>query len=219
MTASNTRRRGSSARHRAAWEATYKETPYDDLPWFDPDPSPQVVQAVEEKFFPAGGAVLDIGCGAGSNVLYLARRGFESHGVDISPGAIQAAKVRAAKNGVTVDVRVGDALDLDFPSGRFEGANDNGCFHTLPVRCRSDYAQEVARVLRPEGAFLLSWVAREHTSEHGPRHRPSLEEVTRAVERFFLFVRTEFRAASEEGGPAVYVAWLRKRSTPQPPPR
>ena len=212
-------RRGSSARHRTLWKATYEETAYDDLPWFDPDPSPQVVRAVAERFFPPKAAVLDVGCGAGSNLLYLAREGFESHGVDLSPGAVRSANDRARKEGLTVNVRVGDVLDLDFPRARFAGVIDNGCFHTLPIGRRSDYAREIARILRPGGAFLLSWVGRESARKHGPRHRPSLAEVTSSLEERFLFVRTEFRPGIGAGSLSVYDAWLNRRTAPQPPPR
>jgi 2-heptyl-1-hydroxyquinolin-4(1H)-one methyltransferase len=211
--------RGISRRHRESWAATYAETPYEELPWFHPDPSVQVVQAVEEGFLPPRVPVLDIGCGAGSNVLYLASKGFESHGIDISPGAIRAAHERAARAGLHPDLRVGDALNLEFFDRHFGGLLDNGCFHTLPIGRRKDYAREAARVLRPGGGFVLSWVAREHTAPRGPPHRPSLEEVARVFEKEFLFERTRFRPARDGEGPAVYVAWLRRREVPQPPPR
>ncbi len=212
-------RRGSSAGHRSMWKTTYEETPYDELPWFNPDPSPQVVQAVVEKFLPPRATVLDVGCGAGSNVLYLSRSGFRAVGVDISPGAIQAARSRALREGVSADFRVGDVLDLDFPAGKFGGMIDNGCFHTLPVRRRAGYAREAYRILRPGGSFALSWVAREHTAPRGPRHRPSLQEVTQTFEAGFLFRRTAFHMREEEGAPAIYDAWLTRRVSPQPPPR
>jgi len=209
-------RNGSSAESRARWKAVYEETPYEGLPWFDPDPCPAVEGAVSEGFFAPGTAVLDIGCGAGSNVLFLAQKGFEAHGIDLSPGAVRAARTRALAAGLSVDVREGDALALEFPDGRFEGLVDIGCFHTLPVRRRADYAREVARVLRPGGSFVLSWVAREHEGEHGPPHRPSLGEVTDALEVRFLFMRTRFHPPGDEAGPAVYDAWLTRRATPQP---
>jgi SAM-dependent methyltransferase len=212
-------RRGSSDEHRAQWRATYAETPYDELPWFDPGPSIGVRRAVEEGFLPMTGSVLDIGCGAGSNLLYLADLGYRVHGVDLSPGAVEAAQQRAKEAALRVDIREGDALDLPFPDGSMDVLVDNGCFHTLPIPRRPDYAAEVERVLRPEGRFVLSWVAREHTSPVGPPHRPSLGEVTTLLEPRFLFARTGFRSASEPVGPAVYFAFLIRRSEPYPPPR
>ncbi len=219
MTEGRSSRRGSSRAVRARWTATYETTPYQRLPWFDPDPSPQVVEALRQHFLTPGGTVLDLGCGAGSNVLYLAREGFEAHGVDLSPGAIRAATERARSDGVKAEFHVGDVLSLDYRAARFDGLLDNGCFHTLPVGRRRDYAREAARVLRPEGSFVLSWIAREHVSETGPPHRPSLAEVAAALEERFLFVRTSFHAAGEGNGPSRYVAWLRRRATPQPPRR
>lgn len=219
MTRRSGPRKGSSAEDRARWRATYDETPYDKLPWFDPDPDPAVRRAAAAGFFRPGEAILDIGCGAGSNVLFLARAGFEAHGVDLSPGAVRAAVTRARAADVAMDVRVGDALALDFPEGRFGGLVDIGCFHTVPISRRADYAREVARVVRPKGAFVLSWVAREHVGERGPRHRPSLGEVADALEGRFLFARTEFRPPREADGLAVYEAWLTRRAAPQPPRR
>jgi len=213
------RRPRTSAQDRDRWRATYAVTPYQQLPWFDPDPSPQVVRAVDEGFLPRGSPVLDIGCGAGSNVLYLARSGFEAHGIDLAPDAVRAAMGRARAEGLSVDVRVGDALAIDAAEARFAGAIDNGCFHTLPVRRRRAYAREVSRIVRPGGAFVLSWIGREEERERGPPHRPSLGEVTLAFEDRFLFVRTAFRPGEERGGSSVYDAWLLRRTAPQPPPR
>ncbi|MFZ0698574.1 MAG: class I SAM-dependent methyltransferase [Thermoplasmata archaeon] len=209
--------RGLSVQARAQWKATYEKTHYDQLPWFDPGPSPSTRRAVSERFLPKRGSVLDVGCGAGSNVIFLAQSGYEAHGIDISPGAVAAALERAAQARVRVDVREGDALALPFPDGALDGVIDHGCFHTLPIHRRPDYAAEVQRVLRREGRFVLTWVAREHTGPRGPPHRPSLEEVASVFESRFLFTRTAFQPESEEGGPACYMAFLSRRSTPQPP--
>ncbi len=175
--------------------------------------------SVRERFWPRGSAVLDIGCGAGSNVLYLARSGYRAHGIDLSPGAVGAARERARKLGLTVSVREGDALAIPYPAGRFAGAMDNGCFHTLPIRRRAEYAREVARVVRPGGGYLLSWVAREYTRTFGPPHRPSLEEIADVFEPQFHFERVDARPLSERHHLPTYAAWMTRRRSPQPPRR
>ncbi|MCI4349714.1 MAG: class I SAM-dependent methyltransferase, partial [Thermoplasmata archaeon] len=108
-------------------------------------------KTVESGGLVRGSRVLDIGCGAGTNALFLARSGFRTSGIDLAPGAIRAGQKRAGDAGLDVDFRVGDALRLPFPRARFGGLIDIGCFHTLPVRLRKQYADEAARVLRPGG--------------------------------------------------------------------
>jgi SAM-dependent methyltransferase len=210
--------RGSSPDSVRSWSETYAATPYRDLPWFSPDPSPAVARAFSDGWLRAPGPSLDLGCGAGSTVLWLASKGFRATGVDLAPAAIAAAERRARRRKGRARFQVGDVLALPFSEGAFRVLSDIGCFHTLPLDRRGDYAREVARVLRPEGRFILSWVGRETTREMGPPHRPSLHEVTQVLEGDFLFARTEFLPA-KKGGLAIYVARLVRRSAPQPLPR
>lgn len=215
-----------SASDRRAWERTYAETDYDQLPWYSPRPSPWLVHAVEEHWLRPGSTVLDVGCGAGSNVIWLGKHGFRAFGVDIAPGAIAAAKARARKVHVDVSFQVADAVALPFLQGAFTAALDTGCFHSLPIRLRQDYVEEVSRVLRPESPFLLTWVAREETGWQGPPHRPSLAEIASAFEPRFVFATTQFHAPRSRGGwshpggsLARYTACLIRRRGHQPPPR
>ena len=116
---------------------------------------------------------------------------------------------------------MGDVLQLPFPDQHFGGAIDVGCFHTLPRELRAAYAKELARMIHPRRTFVLSWVAREHGGERGPPHRPSLEEVTSALEDEFLFLHTEFRPGASGrrvvGEPSVYCARLGRARFRGPP--
>jgi SAM-dependent methyltransferase len=205
---------------------TYAKTPYRQLPWFSAKPFPSLVRAVEERQIVPPGPLLDIGCGAGSNALWLARRGFTVTGLDISPGAIAAAQRRAKASGLSVVFLEGDALALPFGRGTFRAVTDIGCFHTLPVNLRERYVKEVHRVLRPGGTYLPSWIAREATQEYGPPHRLSVGEMTACFERDFIFAETVYGPASTAGPWKTrrallpsYSGRLLRRSSPQPPPR
>jgi SAM-dependent methyltransferase len=219
---------GLPKRERTRWARTYADTPFGELPWYSPDPFPALVRAVEDGWLKPPGPVLDVGCGAGSNVLWLAGNGFRATGVDIAPGAIAAAESRRRPILRAARFQVGDALSLDFPDRRFRGAVDAGCFHTLPIRNRGEYAASVARVLRPGSPFLLSWVGREETRTWGPPHRLSVNEVAETFEPLFLMEQVEYRPRTvrlsrppkRSGRPltalAGYTARLVRRREPQP---
>ena len=54
------------------------------------------------------GMVLDVAMGTGRNAVYLAQKGFEVEGVDISPEAVHSALDHAREAGVTLKARVAD---------------------------------------------------------------------------------------------------------------
>jgi SAM-dependent methyltransferase len=217
-------RRRLSREERAGWKSTYERSDFRDLPWFSDKPSPWLVRGVNERWIRPGEKVLDVGCGAGTNVLWLARHGFASCGVDVAPGAIAAARARAAIEKLDVTLEVGEATALPFADGEFGAALDSGCFHTLPIELRSVYAEELHRVVRPGGTVFLIWIGREETREMGPTHRPSLAEVSAVFEPHFIFATTEFAPPDSDGGwstpggsLALYTSRLLRRPQPQPP--
>ena len=103
------------------------------------------------------GRALDLGCGTGTNVVYLARHGWEAVGVDFVGRAIAKARRRAREAGVPdrSSFFIADVTRLQFLSGPFDLALDIGCLHSLPVRDRAAYAAALARLVRPGGVFLL----------------------------------------------------------------
>jgi SAM-dependent methyltransferase len=196
------------------------------MPWYSSRPSPWLVRAVRDGRFPSSGSVLDVGCGTGTNLLWLARRGFRAFGADVSPTAIGIAESRAQREKLSVDLRVASADRLPFERGAFDSALDNGCFHSIPHRHRAAYASEIARVLRPDAPFLLTWIPREVRTSLGPPHRPSLQEAAEAFEPGFVFAEVQWHASGTPGGWKVLqerlgrcTALLVRRRTRQPPPR
>jgi SAM-dependent methyltransferase len=106
----------------------------------------------------AGGgsqAVLDVGCGLGSEVAYLSGAGWRGVGIDLSWTAItQARQLHPAGSDGCLFVRA-DVLSLPFGAGTFALAIDRGCFHYLEPERWPRYAAQLHRVLRPGGRLLL----------------------------------------------------------------
>ncbi|MGE3601623.1 MAG: class I SAM-dependent methyltransferase, partial [Dehalococcoidia bacterium] len=94
---------------------------------------------------------LDVGCGLGSDLSYLAAQGFTAFGVDLSPVALR----RATAPHREVRFVQAEALHLPFAIGIFSLLLDRGCFHYLPASDRPAYAAEAARVLRAGGRLFL----------------------------------------------------------------
>jgi SAM-dependent methyltransferase len=100
------------------------------------------------------GRALDLGCGTGTNVVYLARHGWSAVGIDFAGRAIAKARRRAREAGVSCTFVVGDVTRLDV-AGPFDLALDLGCLHSIPVAGRAGYAAGLARAVRSGGTYLL----------------------------------------------------------------
>jgi SAM-dependent methyltransferase len=126
-------------------------------PW-DRDPVPAELAALVEGpgALPAGEA-MDIGCGTGSQAVYLARHGWRVTGVDAVPQALREARDRATAAGVEVEwikADVGRMGEL-FGERRFTLFHDRGCYHGLPAKVRDAYARGIAASAAPQATFLL----------------------------------------------------------------
>ena len=124
--------------------------------WDTPTPD-ELRAAIEgENALPPGRA-LDLGCGTSTNVIYLARHGWDATGVDFSAKAIRLATQKAeGVPGATFVVADVTELAKSGISGPFDLAVDNGCYHTLAADQKSAYVREVAAVMKP-GAPLMMW--------------------------------------------------------------
>jgi len=68
-------------------------------PWSIGEPQPELAALIKQgKFY---GNVLDVGCGEAAISLHLAELGFTTVGLDLSPTAIELAKAKATKRGLT----------------------------------------------------------------------------------------------------------------------
>src|SRR5262245_29271597 len=121
-------------------------------PWDTGITPPEVVEEVSTM---GQGRALDLGCGTGTNVLWLVQRGWTAVGVDFSALAIESARRKAdwisGAEFVEGDVTRLHELGVDGP---FDLVLDIGCFHSVPTRRRDDYVRQVSAVAR-SGALMM----------------------------------------------------------------
>ncbi len=80
---------------------------------------------------PSTSHVLEVGCGTGPLCCYLAARGFQTAGIDISPTAIEMARSQAALRNLPITYWVGDVC-RDCPvSGPFDVIIDAHFLHCI----------------------------------------------------------------------------------------
>lgn len=101
------------------------------------------------------GRAIDLGCGVGREAIYLAQRGFEVTGVDISPTAIGMAEQAAAEAGVDADFFVDDLTGLTKVSGMYDLIVDVGAFNDLNAAQRDAYVEQVLPLGAEGSSFFL----------------------------------------------------------------
>jgi len=139
-------------------------------PWDTGVPPTELVALVEGQDGLRPGRAVDLGCGTGTNVVYLSRHGWEVTGVDMVGHALTVARRRAAAAGVRARLVRGDVTRLDelVMGDRFDLLLDLGCYHSLfPVELRDAYARSVTAVAAPGATLLLYGFLPGQRKEHG----------------------------------------------------
>ena len=140
---------------RARWEARYQEGV---TPWDTQITPPEVVEFWQADFLPRTGLALDLGCGPGTNVCYLAQLGLTTIGVEIAGAPLFTARRRLTHD-ANIAYRAhfvcGDVCRLPFQQLNASYILDIGCLHSLPRAVRPAYVQSVVNNLAAGGYFHL----------------------------------------------------------------
>ena len=195
----------------AHWDRQYRQG---DPIWDSDRPTSELKRVVlGDRLAPC--EALELGCGTGTNAVWLAQQGFAVTAIDVSPSAIERARERAEKAGVSVRFLAGDLRDAGRLGGPYDCFVDCGCYGAVQLGDRAGYLDAVARLTRP-GALVLVLTGndREPEDAEGP---PVLSEGQLRADfgRPFAVLRLRaFRFDAHQGNGKEYLGWsclLRRR--------
>jgi SAM-dependent methyltransferase len=175
-----------------------------EVPWDTGQPDPLLIEFIATGGVAAGRA-LEVGCGTGTNALWLAARGFDVLGVDVSTIAIDQARAKAS-GAPRCRFEVRDFLAVP-AGGPFGFVFDRGCFHVFDAPAeRARFAARVAEALAPGGL----WLSIIGSTEGPPRDvgppRRTAREVVDAIEPALAVVTLRSAVFASQVDPAQ--AWV-----------
>ncbi|MCA9190056.1 MAG: methyltransferase domain-containing protein [Pirellulaceae bacterium] len=186
-----------------AWNDRYRDG---DLPWDTGRHSSELKACLQRNSIMPCRA-LELGCGTGSNCVWLAQQGFDVTGVDVSPLAVERAEARAYAAGVKVRFVVADVFELPDFGAPFAFFFDRGCYHAVRRIATDRYATAVARTL-VGGArgLVLAGNAREPNSPGPPV--VTEEQIREELGQTFHIVDLhEFRFDGAPGVDEDFLGW------------
>ena len=116
--------------------------------------------------------ILEIGSGAGNNMWFAAREGFQVAGLEGSQSALNFARERFAREGLAGDFQLGDFAALPWDEASFDLVVDRGSLTCVGADAQRAAVAEVRRVLRPGGCFLYNGYSDAHTSASSGVRQP-----------------------------------------------
>jgi len=150
------------------------DTPYqrERMPGWDTGRvAPELKKLAEMESTKTGRAVV-LGCGTGTNAIYLAGKGFDVTGVDVAPSALVHAERKAREAGVKVRWVVADVLALP-DMEPVDLIFDRGCYHHVRKYNAAGYVKSIRGISRPGTRLLLLAGSAKEERRAGP---PKIKE-------------------------------------------
>jgi len=193
------------------WDGRYKEN---QLPWDTGKPSTELMNLIRSGKVPAGKA-LEMGCGRGTNAIYLAEQGFDVTATDISPAAIREATRRATAKGLKVNFMIADLTARPDLGGPYDLLFDRGLYHAVRLMDVEAFLRLLNKVSH-EGTHYLCLCGNAH-EKHDPGPPVVSEHEIRAElgSLFDILDLHEFRFDESPQSSVRPLAWsvfMRKRS-------
>ncbi len=178
------------------WDARFEE---DAFPWGEKES--ELARIAAERFaLKEIGKVLDVGCGSGRDVIFLAKKGFKVTGIDASPLAKSIAERNAKENKVKALFLNEKIQDSTIEPESFEGVLSYNTLHLFEGNDLEQAVKKIAQLLKPKGLlFLATFSDKEKSSRKGrPVQYFKKKELTELFKPFFKIIELTRKDFSEE---------------------
>jgi tellurite methyltransferase len=186
------------------WEKLWQQ-PEIAQTWAERPPLEEVVALADKLEAEGRRRVLDIGCGMGRHLLYLAARRFAVAGTDSAPTALAACKKALVEAGLQAELVECDMAALPFEDCSFDGVIAAKVIHHCQSETLAGIIAKIYRLLAPDGLFIWTtptpnhpdwgrgveiepgtWVDPHHREGPIPHHYCSAEEVRELLQDFAI---------------------------------
>jgi SAM-dependent methyltransferase len=167
------------------WETLYKIQKVETMPWYNEILDSDLEDELARRKI-TNGKFLDLGTGPATQAVWLAKRGFNVIGSDLSETAIKRATSVYA-NEKNIDFVVDDILNSKLKANEFDYIFDRGCFHVLLPVDRQRYITKIKQILRNNGILFLKCFSDKEPRQEGP-YKFSQDEIMDLFNKHFGMV-------------------------------
>ncbi|HEY7678928.1 MAG TPA: class I SAM-dependent methyltransferase [Terriglobia bacterium] len=185
-----------SQQERAAWDERFRAGDHADS-----EPDPFLLELEEyAALFPPTRRALDVACGAGRNAVWLAERGWDTTGCDVSLEGLRSAQALARERGLRLRLFCQDLETFSPPAGLFDLII---CFFYL----QRSLFPALKTALRSGGLIVYkTYTIDQQKHSGGPRHPLHLLQPQELLEQFKDFRVLSYREVVRDRGVAQLIA-------------
>jgi SAM-dependent methyltransferase len=184
------------------------------MPWAHQNPDFNLVDMVKD--FPIKPCkALELGCGTGTDAIWLAKSGFDISAVDVSEVAIDLARENAQKASVDCHFYTLDFCEDKPDRPPYDFVFDRGYFHSYKtINERKKIAARIADLLSPGGLWLTLMGSCDSPPREGGPPMRSANEIASVVEPLFeiLLLKASVFGNDEENPAKNWVCLMKRRS-------
>ena len=110
--------------------------------------------------------VLDVGCGSGADIVFLAQEGFDVYGVDISSSGLSHAKSKLDEFHLKANLKLECAETIKFPKEYFHLVVSTGVYQYLTHDQVNQSLSRISKILKHKGKGLFVFASDKDVRVH-----------------------------------------------------